>query len=141
VLDEDANFGGHPSAGGPHGKDWYGSLKRSEKTYHSTLSEFSGEKPCRGLGDPQMLENTHPHLFDIAGSKDSFGDDSLCVRSDSKTPRLGGPPFNKNDRSKAMEIVGRFRSAVARDVLRSGDENGHRLREPSRDQSGVWEIP
>jgi hypothetical protein len=95
VLDEDASFRGHPSAGGSHGKDWYGSLKRSEKTYYSTLSEFSGEKPCWSLGDPQMLENTHPHLFNIASSKDSFGDNTLRVWSDSKAPRLGGPPFNK----------------------------------------------
>src|SRR5882762_9292893 len=141
VLDEDAHFGGYPSAGGPYGKDWYGSFKRSEKTYHSTFSEFSGEKPCWGLGDPQMLENTHPHLFNIAGSKHSFWDDSLRARSDSKAPRPGRSPFNKNDRSKVIKIVRRFRSTAARDVLGSSDENGHRLRESSRDQSGVWEIP
>jgi hypothetical protein len=40
-----------------------------------------------------------------------------------------------------MEIARRFRSTVARDVLGSSDENGHCLRESSRDQSGVWEIP
>ena len=88
MLDEDANLGGHPAAGRPHGKDWDRSLKRSEKAENGTFSEFCGEKPCWSLGDPQMFKNTHPHLFDIAGSKDSFGDDALRVWSGAKIPRL-----------------------------------------------------
>jgi hypothetical protein len=63
VLNEDADFGGHPATGGPHGKD----------RDNSTFSEFCGEEPCWRLRDPQMFEDTHPHLFDIAGSEHSFG--------------------------------------------------------------------
>jgi len=50
VLDEDANFGRHPAARGPHGKDGYCSFKRSEKTHNCIFSEFSSEEPCRRLG-------------------------------------------------------------------------------------------
>jgi hypothetical protein len=39
-----------------------------------------------------------------------------------------------------VEIVRRFWCTVACEVLRSRDENGHRLRESSRNQSGVWKI-
>jgi hypothetical protein len=39
------------------------------------------------------------------------------------------PRSTKNDGSKEVEIVRRFRCAVAHEVLRSGDENRHRLRD------------
>jgi hypothetical protein len=42
VLDEEANLGGHPAAGGPHGKDWHCSFKRSQEAENCTFSEFSG---------------------------------------------------------------------------------------------------
>src|SRR5258707_6130412 len=77
VLDEDANFGGQPAAGRPNRKNRHCSFKRSEKTYHSPFSKFRGEEPCRRLGNPQMFKDTHPHLFNIAGSKDSCGDNTL----------------------------------------------------------------
>jgi len=113
VLDEDANFGGHPATGGPHGKDWHCSFKRSEKTYNSTFSEFCGEEPCWRLGDPQMFKDTHSHLLDIAGSKDSFGDNTLRVGSDAKAPRLHGTSLDKDDRLKALKILWRFRRAMS----------------------------
>jgi len=50
VLNEDANFGGHPAARRPHSKDGYCSFKRSEKTYNCTFSEFCSEEPCWRLG-------------------------------------------------------------------------------------------
>jgi trimeric autotransporter adhesin len=46
VLDENANFGGQPAAGGPYGKDRHCSLKLSQKTDDGTFSEFCGEEPC-----------------------------------------------------------------------------------------------
>jgi len=52
VLDEDANFGGHPAAGRPHGKDWHCSFKGRQKTENSTFSEFCGEEPGWRLGNP-----------------------------------------------------------------------------------------
>src|SRR6266567_393199 len=78
--------------------------------------------------------------FNIAGSKDSHGDNTLRVMSRAKAPRLYGAALDKNDRPKALEIVRRFRCTVACKVLRSRDENDHRLRESSRNQSGVWKI-
>jgi hypothetical protein len=81
VLDEDANFGGHTAAGRPHCKDWHGSFEGSQKTYNSTFSEFCGEEPRWGLGHSQMFKDTHPHLFNITGSKDSCGDNTLYIRS------------------------------------------------------------
>src|SRR5712664_491524 len=140
VLDENANFGGHPAAGRPYGKDWHCSLKLSQKTDDGTFSEFCGEEPCWRLGNPQMFQDTHPHLFNLAGSKDSLGDDTLRVLSRAKAPRLYGAPLDKNDRSKTVEIVRGFWCTVACEVLRSGDENGHRLRESSGNQSGIWKI-
>src|SRR5216684_7950146 len=140
VLDENANFGGQSAAGRPYGKDWHCSLKGSQKTVDSAFSKFCGEKPCWRLGNPQMFKDTHPHLFNIAGSKDSCGDNTLRVLSRAKAPRLCRAPLDKNDRSKAVEIVRRFRCAVACEVLRSGDKNDHRLRESSRNQSGVGKI-
>src|SRR6267378_4825315 len=125
VLDENANFGGQPAAGGPYGKDWHCSLKGSQKTNDGTFSEFCGKEPCWCLGNPQMFKDTHPHLFNIAGTKDSCGDNTLRVLSGAKAPRLYGAPLDKNDRSKAVEIVRRFRCAIAREVLRGGDENCH----------------
>jgi len=63
VLDEDANFGGHPATGTPHGKYWHSSFEGSEKTYNSTFSEFCSEEPCWRLGNPQMFKDTHSHLL------------------------------------------------------------------------------
>ena len=137
VLDENANFGGQPAAGRPHGKDWHCSLKGSQKTDDSAFSEFCGEEPCWRLGNPQMFKDTHPHLFNIAGSKDSYGDNTLCVLSGTKAPRLYGASLDKNHSSKAVEIVRRFRRPISRQVLSSGYENDRRLRESSRHQGGI----
>ena len=109
MLDENANFGGQPAAGGPYDKDWHGSLKGSQKTDDSAFSEFCGEEPCWRLGNPQMFEDTHPHLFNIAGTKDSSGDNALPVLSRTKVPLLHGPSLDEDNRSKAFEIVRRFR--------------------------------
>jgi hypothetical protein len=109
VLDENANFGRQPAAGRSYGKDWHCSLKISQKTDDGTFSEFCGEEPCWGLGDPQMFKDAHPHLFNIAGSKDSCGDNMLRLLSRAKAPGLCGSPLDKNHRSKALEIGGRFR--------------------------------
>src|SRR3979490_601426 len=76
VLDENTNLGGHPAAGTPPGKNWHCSLKLSQKTDDGTFSEFCGEEPCWGLGNPQMFQDTHPHLFNIAGTKDPCGDNT-----------------------------------------------------------------
>src|SRR5580704_3932106 len=140
MLYEDAYFRGQPAAGRSNRKDRHRSFKGSQKAYNSTLSEFCGEEPCWRLGNPQMFKNTHAHLFNIAGSKDSCGDNALRVLSGAKAPRLYRAPLDKNDRSEVVEVVRRFRCTVARKVLRSGDENSHRLRESSRNQSGVWKI-
>jgi hypothetical protein len=70
------------------GKDWHCSLKLSQKTDDGTFSEFCGEEPCWRLANPQMFKDTHPHLFNIAGSKDSLGDNTLRVLSRAKAPRL-----------------------------------------------------
>src|SRR4029077_7663002 len=117
VLDENANFGGQPAAGRPYGKDWDRSLKGSQKTDDGTFSEFCGEEPSWPLGNPQIFKDTHPHLFNIAGSKDSCGDNTLRVLSRTKGPRLYGASLDKDDRSKPVEIARRFRCTVACEVL------------------------
>ena len=140
VLDENPNFGGQPAAGRPYGKDWCCSLKGSQKTDDGTFSEFRREQPRRRLRNPKMFQNTHSHLFNIAGTEDACGDNTLRVLSGTKAPRLDGAPLDKNDGSKAVETVRRCRCTMASEVLRGGDENGRRLRESSRDQSGVWQL-
>src|ERR1700726_4622716 len=140
VLDEDAYFGGQPAAGRPNRKDRHSSFEGSQKTQNRTFSEFRGEEPGWRLGNPQMFKDTHPHLFNIAGTKDSCGDNTLRVLSRAKAPRLYRTPLDENDSSKAVEIVRRFRCAVSCEVLRSRDENNHRLSKSSRNESGVWEI-
>jgi hypothetical protein len=112
VLDENADFGGQPAAGRPYGKDWHCALKGRRKPDDGTFSEFCGEEPCWGLGNPQMFKDTHPHLFDIAGSKDSCGDNTLCVLPRAKAPRLYEAALDKNDRSKELEFFRRCRCAV-----------------------------
>jgi hypothetical protein len=67
-------------------------------------------------------------------------DNTLSVLARPKAPRLYGAPLDKNDSSKAMEIFRRFRRTVSCEVLRSGDENDHRLRESSGNQCGVWKF-
>src|SRR6266404_1769869 len=99
MLNEDADFGGQPAAGRSYGKDWHCSLKGCEKTDDGTFPEFRGEEPCRRLGNPQMFKDTHPHLFNIAGSKDSCRDNTLRVLSGAKGPRLYGASLDKSDRS------------------------------------------
>src|ERR1700730_3460452 len=79
MLDEDAYFRGQPAASRSNRKDWHRSFKGSQKAYHSTFSEFCGEEPCWRLGNPQMFKDAHPHLLNIAGSKDSCGDNTLSV--------------------------------------------------------------
>jgi hypothetical protein len=93
VLDEDPYFGRQPAAGRPNRKDRHNSFERRQQTDDSTFSKFRREEPCRRLGDPQMLENTHSHLFDIAGAKNSRGDDTLRVLSRAKAPGLYGALF------------------------------------------------
>jgi hypothetical protein len=112
MFDEDPYFGRQPAVCRSNRKDWHSPFVRSQKTYNSTFPEFCGEEPCRRLGNPQMLKDTHPHLFNIAGTKDSCGDNALRVSSRTKAPRLYGASLDKNDRSKALEIVRRFRCAV-----------------------------
>jgi hypothetical protein len=63
VLNENAHFRGHPAAGGPHGKDWHCSLEGSQKPDDGTFPEFCGKKPCWRLGNSQVFQDTHPHLF------------------------------------------------------------------------------
>ena len=127
MFDEDANFGGHSAARGPHGEDWHCPFKRSEQTYDCTFSEFCSEEPCWCLCNSQMLKDTRPHLFHIAGSKHTRGDNTLHLLSGPKAPGLDGISLNTNDRSKALKILRRFRDTVACEILRSGDENGTRL--------------
>jgi hypothetical protein len=137
VFDEDPYFGRQPAARGSNRKDRHSSFVRGQKTDDSTFSEFCGKEPCWRLGNPQMFEDTHAHLFNIAGSKNSCWDNTLSVSALPKAPRLYGAPLDKNDSSKAIEIFRRFRRAVSCEVLRSGDENDHRLRESSGNQGGV----
>src|ERR1700730_10573471 len=140
MLDKDAYFRGRPAASRSNRKNRDRSFKGSQKAYNDTFSEFCGEEPCWRLGNPQMFKDTHPHLFKIAGSKDSCGDNTLCVLPRAKAPRLYRTPLDKNDTSKAVEIVRRCRCAVSSEVLRRRDENNHRLRESSRNESGVRKI-
>jgi len=79
VLDEDAHFRGHPAACRPNGHDRHGSLKRRQQTKNGAFPQFRGEQPCRPLCNPKMFKDTHPHLFDIAGPKDSRWDNALCT--------------------------------------------------------------
>jgi len=141
VLDEDADFGRHPAAGGTHGEDWYRSLIRSEKAENSTFSEFCSEEPRRRLGNPEMFKDTHPHLFYIAGPKDSRRDNAFGALPGAEDPRLRNASLGEDNRSMAREVFRRLRRTVVCEVLRSGDENDHRLGEPSRNQTGVWQIP
>ena len=113
VLDENANFGRQPAAGRPNGKDWHCSLKGSQKTDDSAFSEFCGEEPRWRLGNPQMFKDTHPHLFNIAGPKDSCGNNTPRVLSRAKAPRLYRAPLDKSDSSKAIEIARRLRCPVS----------------------------
>ena len=123
MLDENANLGGQPAAGRPYGKDWHCALRGSQKTDNSTFSQFCGEEPCWRLSNAQMFKDTHSHLFNIAGSKDSCRDNPLCVSCRAKAPGMYGTTLDKNNRSRAIELFRRFRCTVAREVLRSGDEN------------------
>jgi hypothetical protein len=112
VLDKDAHFSGQPAAGRSDRKDWHSSFEGSQKTDHSTFSKFRGEQPRWRLGDAEMFEDTHPHLLNIAGTKDSCGDNTLGVLSGAKGPRLYRPPLDKNDGLKAAELFRRSWGAV-----------------------------
>jgi hypothetical protein len=104
VLDEDAHLGGHAATGRAKGEDGDRSFEWSQKTENGAFSEFGGEEPSGRLGDAEMFKNTHSHLFHVAGSKDSCGDNALRVSAGAKTPGLDGASFNENDRSKALKI-------------------------------------
>jgi hypothetical protein len=81
-----------------------------------------------------VFEDTHPHLFDIAGTEDPCGGNTLHVWSGAKAPRLYRPPLDKDDRTKAAKIVRRLRCAISGQVLwslvdhRSGSPDRSRLR-------------
>jgi len=112
VFDEDPDFGRQPAACRSNRKDWHSPFVRSQKTYNGAFPEFFGEEPCRRLGNPQMLKDTHPHLFNVTGTKDSCGDNALRVSSRTKAPWLYGASLDKHDRSKTPEFIRRFRCAV-----------------------------
>jgi hypothetical protein len=118
VLDENANFGRQPAAGRPNGNDWHCSFKGGQKTDDGTFSEFCGKEPCWRLGNPKKFKDTHSHLFNIAGPKDSCGNNTPRVLSRAQAPRLYRAPLDKNYSSKAAEFVRRFRYTVACAVLR-----------------------
>jgi len=113
----------------PYGKDWHCSLKGSQKTDDGTFSEFCVEEPCRGLGNPQMFNDAHAHLFDITGSKDSRGDNTLWRPA--QKPKLHGCTEPRSTKKRPIEkwlrSSGDCGATVACEVLRSGDENGGRL--------------
>src|SRR5271156_888086 len=123
MLDEDAHFGRDTAAGGPDGQDWGWALQGREKKNESTISELCSEEPRGCLGDPKMLQDTHPHLFDIAGSKDAGWHNAFGVLSRAEAPGLHRAAFGEDDPSMISEIFRRLRSAVACEVLGSGDEN------------------
>jgi hypothetical protein len=105
VFDEDAYFGGQPAARRSNRKDRHDSLVLSQKTDDSTFSEFCCEEPCGCLSNPQVLENAHPHLFNIAGTKDSCGGNTVGGFARAKGPRLYRAALDKNNRLKTFEIV------------------------------------
>jgi len=127
VLDENANFGGQSAAGRPYGKDWHCSLKGSQKTDDGTSLSLR-RRAMRGLAIPNV-QGRHAHLFRYHWFERLPWDNTLGVPPGAKAPRLYGATLDKNDRSKVVEIVRRLRRTVACEVLRSGDENGRRLRE------------
>jgi hypothetical protein len=92
MLDENANFGGRLAAGRPHCKDWDRSLEGSQKTDDGTFSEFRREEPCRRLRNTQMFKDTHPQLFNIAGSKDPCRDNTLHVAQGGAKNARKSPP-------------------------------------------------
>jgi hypothetical protein len=136
VLDEDAHFGGEPTAGRPERMDRHSSFEGCQKTYSGAFSQFGGEQPGWGLGYPEMFQDTHPHLFYIAGSEDAGGDDTLGT----KYPRLHRPSLDKHHGPVTIEIVWRLRRAVPCEVLGCRHENNHRLSEFSSDQIRVRKI-
>src|ERR1700693_1343967 len=109
VLDEDAYFGRLPAAGGRTGR--IGTVRSKGVRRRITVPSLSSAAKSHAgdLGNPQMFQDTHPHLFNIAGPKHSCADKALRVLSRAKAPRLYGARLDKNGRSKAVEIVRRFR--------------------------------
>jgi len=77
------------------------SLKGSQKPDDGTFPKFCGKEPCWRLSNSQVFEDTHPHLFDIAGTKNPCRDNTLRVLSRAEAPRLYGPSLDKDDRPKA----------------------------------------
>jgi len=110
-------------------------VKGSQKTDDGTFSELCGEEPCWPCAIPKC-SRTPIRSVPMSLVRKTLWDNTLRVLSRAKAPRLYGAPLDKNDRSKAVEIVRRFRCTVACEVLRSGDDNGHRLRESSR--NWIW---
>ena len=91
-------------------------------------------------GNTYMFEDTHSHPSDIAGSKDSCGDNTLRVSPSPKTPRLYRISLDKNYGRKVVEIL----PAIAgRHVVRGTEEWRRELlssAQSSRNESGVREI-
>ena len=72
MLDENADFGGQSAAGGPYRKDWHCSLEGGQEADDGTFSEFRGEKPRWRLGNPQVFQDTHPHLFSVVSGTEEW---------------------------------------------------------------------
>src|ERR1700683_3767472 len=113
MFDEHPYFGRLPAASRSNRQDRHNSFERSQKTDDGTFSEFCREEPCWRLSNPQMFEDADPHLFDIAGAINPCGDNTLRFLSRAKAPRLYRASFDKNDRSKAFEIIRRIRCAIS----------------------------
>jgi len=139
VLDEDSYVWWTASGSQVEPQEWAQFVRRSQKNVSQYLPELCGAKSHAGAcAIPNMFKDSHPQLFNIAGSKEPCRDNTLRAFSRAKAPRLCGAPLDKNDCLKAVEIIRRFRRAVSREVLRSGDENQYRLRELSGNQCRVW---
>ena len=81
MIHEDTYFRGQPAASRSNCKDRHGSFERSQETENRAFSKFWRKKPRGRLGNTEMFKDTQPRLFDIAGSKDSHGDNLLRVWS------------------------------------------------------------
>ena len=103
VLDEDPNFSRHPTARRPHCKNWHRAFKRSQKTADSAFSSAPQLRRSHAgaWANPQMFQDTHPHLFHIAGiERLRWGQ---CASASGPVPKLHGCTERRSTKTTARK--------------------------------------
>ena len=99
-----------------------------------------GKEPRRRLRNPEMFQNSHAELRQVATTERARRHEPMGLSSRSELPRQHGPIFDLRNSGDRLQIVNAPRRTVRRNKVRRADEDRQGLSEAARHQPGVRKI-